>query len=925
MARGNIGLLAFNRGLVSPKSLARVDLDRMRLSAAKMTNWLPKTQGAMRIRPGTKHLGSSINDTGAEWIEFVAATDDTALIELTHQKMRIWIDDALLERPSVATTLSLADTGWSNVSTGGGTSITGTSTRTFDAGAIGSLARLRRRVIVDTGDANVEHSLALNVSRGEITLRCGSDTGSDDYIGETALGTGYHNLAFTPTGTFYVTLQSDKMIDRLVAGCSIGDTGTVEITTFIDAADLSGIRYDQSADVVYVDCDGVEPNKIERRGTGRSWSFVKYRPDNGPFLSAATSAAKLTLGNVYGNITMLSDIPLFTSGRVGSLVRVFHNGQGNGSTQWLLGDSGAITDAIEVTGVGDTGTPGANSARRLAVSVVGTWAGTAEIQRSFAGPETGFIPVPADFISVGATDANDTGSINWTIDDRDDNVTVWYRIKLTRYTSGVASVGMSYKGGGVSGIARITGYTSSTSVSAEVLKQFSDNTLSDTWQFGAWSTAQGFPSAVAIHEGRLGHAGDANIHMSVSDDYENFDDTVEGDAGPISRTFGSGPVDNIHYLVSLLRLIAGTSGSEIAIRSSSLDETLTPTNAKAQTFSTQGSANLRPLRMDTNAIFVQRSQQRVFVVGPNNSALSDYAAQELTMLVPELLEAGVVSIAIQRQPDTRIHCVLANGKVAILTYEPQEEVICWSMWETDGTVERAAVLPGTNEDQVYYHVNRVINGVTKRFLEKWATEAESEGDTGLSWLADCAKSYTDTGRATVLTGFSHLVGESVVIWADDTGQTYPGKDLSPDVAGVQTTYVVDTGAGTVTLSQAVHHAVVGLPYTADWTSTKLAYSAQAGTALAQMKRTDKVGFVLHNTHNNGLYFGSDTGNLDPLPRVTDEGAEVDQRKVYPAFDQAAMPFPGLWSSDSRIHLRAKAPRPCTVLAAIPTVNTSEKV
>src|SRR3990167_10817535 len=119
MSKINVPLLAFNRGIISPKAIARVDLDRTALSAAVCTNFLLKTQGAMTIRPGTKYLGSSLNDSGAEWIEFVAATDDAALIELTHQKMRVWIDDALLSRPKVDTTLTLTDTGWEAASTGG--------------------------------------------------------------------------------------------------------------------------------------------------------------------------------------------------------------------------------------------------------------------------------------------------------------------------------------------------------------------------------------------------------------------------------------------------------------------------------------------------------------------------------------------------------------------------------------------------------------------------------------------------------------------------------------------------------------------------------------------------------------------------------------------------------------------------------------
>jgi hypothetical protein len=1096
MSRANPAFLAFNRGLMSPKALARVDLDRTKLSAETFTNWLPKTQGAMRIRPGTKYLGSSINDTGAQWIEFVAATDDAALLELTDQKMRVWVDDALLVRPHVATTLSVSDTGWVNASTGGaletpavdaipqmtaattsgvtistssenslesgtgvvragwkvgdnnnasywqdtgngGTRIpswvrvdfgagneknittytlragpdagdidnapsawqfqrssdgsswtsedtqgsetwaageersystggdTGTTAfrywrlnvtalngdtevrlaelklipksstsqvqlqggvRVFNATSIGSLAKAQKRVVVDTGDLDVEHSLAITITRGPIILRCGSSAGDDDYISETSLGTGYHNLAFTPAGDFHVTLQSDDIVDRIVSSISIGDTGTVEVTTFLDASVLDNVRYDQSADVVYLDAQGSDPHKIERRGTGRSWSFVKLAPVNGPFLPAASSSAKLRINKKYGNATLRSDIPFFTDEHAespGALVRMFHGGQ---SGLWPLGALNAQTDAIEMTGIGDTGdtgTPSDQSERRITFSVTGTYTGGITIERSFDGPDSGFHKGDDEFIQGG--DADDTGTFSRVINDKDDNSTVWYRGRMTSWTSGTALVSMTYPGGGVYGTARITNFNSNQSVSAEILSRFSDTGVTDIWQEGSWSQAVSPPSAVALHSGRLAHAGGANLYMSVSDDYENFDDLTEGDAGPIVRTFGSGPVDSVYYLISLLRLIAGTSGAEISIRSSSLDEPLTPSNNGARAFSTQGSANIRALKMDTRAIFVQRSTQRAFLIGfgQGGDPIGDYEVSELTMLVPDLLEAGVVSVAIQRQPDTRIHFVLANGKVAILTYEPQEEVICWSMWETDGVVEKAAVLPGTNEDKVYYHINRTINGATKRYLERWALESESIGDTGLSWLSDCAKSVSDTGRLSTLTGFSHLEGESVVVWSDDTGQPTAGRDLSPDVAGVQTTYAV-TG-GSIALTDSGHHFVAGLPYTADWKSTKLAYAAQAGTALAQMKTTDKIGFVLYQTHRNGLFFGNDTGHLDALPRVLDNGAVVDNDKIFESLDAAAMPFPGLWNTDSRIHLRAKSPRPAMVLAAVPTVATSEKV
>ncbi len=1319
MARGNIPLFAFNRGLVSPKSLARVDLERTRLSAETFNNWLPKTQGSMTLRPGTKYFGSSRHDTGATFIEFVAATDDVALPELTDGTMRIWLGDdghnlALLERPAVETTVSLSDTGWSSASAGGviagvsggtvdyvpamtaattngvtvaakseGTSVThpawmgadnSTATswqsssgvpqwwrvdfgagntrriksytvragpasadvksapkawtlegndvdtgngwtvedtrsaqtgwavsekRTFsnasytDTGAnawrywrlnisavsvaipdkvivsefelqndtggsgtaadlvrfdsqgltlnadsIGALARARRQVVVDTGDYGVEHSVAITVSRGPVTLRVGSSSGDDDFVRETQLGTGYHSLAFVPEQNFHITVQSDTDLDRIVSSIEIGAAGVVEIPAPWGADDLDNIRYDQSADVVYVDCAGIRPRKVERRGTGRSWSLVNYEPDDGPFLATSSSSAKLDVSQRFGNTTLTSDIPYFTASHIGALFRLFHEGQ-NG--RWFLGNVGAKTDAIQVAGISDTGAETGSSERTITFTVTGTWAGTMQIERSIDGDDLGFAPLSAN-LAKASSYTGDTGTFTRSINDQDDNLKVWYRARISSYVSGVAQVVITYKGGGVTGICRVTDYVSNQTVAVEVLKRFSDTGPSDNWQEGYWSDNRGFPTATVLHGGRLAHAQGGSLFLSVSDDYESFDEDVEGDAGPIIRTFGSGPVDNINFMVSLLRLIVGTSGSEISIRSSSLDEPLTPDNTSTSDISTLGSAPLRAIKMDTRAIMIQRSRQRAFMIGPSQNAVADYEAFELTLLVPDLLEAGVVSVAIQRQPDTRLHCVMADGTVKILTYEPAEDVVCWSTWSTDGVVERAMVLPGVGEDAVYYHIKRemaargldddtvlllhmdgngndasasrlvftahgnakfnddvapkfgaaalvcdgtgdylshadddvftlgsgdwtidcwfnrqggdgteryicgqvdgggtltnssigiflttgnavqvsastnvttyavtgtttftaagwhhvafvrtgnvlklFVDGVqegvdvavsgtvndsssafsigrrgevtiktwnglidefristvarwtsnftpqsyayapaTVRYLEKWAMESECVGDTGLTWLADCAKSYTDTGRTTALTGFQHLIGKNIILWADDTGSVGHGKDLSPDAAGVQTTYAVDTGSGAVTLSEAVHHAVGGLPYAADWRSAKLAYAAEAGTALTQMKRVDKMGVILHQTHNNGLFFGSDSGHLDALPRM-DKGAVVDADAIHPVFDQVAFPFPSAWDADARVHLRAKAPRPATVLAIVPTVATNEKV
>jgi hypothetical protein len=1089
--------------------LARVDLDRTRLSAEVFHNFIPLTQGPLTIRPGTKYFGSSFADTGAAWVEFVASTDDVALLELTSGKMRIWLGDdahnlALLSRPPVTAEVSLTDTGWSNTSMGGVVStgslstdlipamtaattagvtmtassqninlvggvgpatngnawraadndlnlgwldtgdaagtlpswlnvnfgagnqksvtdysirapnggafldssprdwrllssdhdtgtfatdtgkwvmvdqrsgqtgwgvaekrtfsipegdtgtitarrnwrlfvtatvavgplritemeffsassgqqvtVSGTS-RILNAGATGSLARTEKRVVIN--EPGTEHSLVIVVPRGPITLRVGSSARDDDYIRETVLGTGYHNLSLTPESDIYITLQTSSQANRVVSSLAIGDSGTVEIVTPWAHENLDDIRYDQSADVVYLDCDGVRAQKIERRGTGRSWSIVDYAPPNGPFLTFASSAARLTpLSLAAGNTQLTSDISFFTPGHIGAIFRIFHEGQ---SGEYHLGAKDATTEPIEVTGISDTGTPSTTSERRISFAVTGNYTGALTIEKSVDGKDLGFKPISAD---LGT--ATDTGTFTRAVTDRDDNIKAWYRVKMTSWTSGAARVAITYGGGGKTAYCRVTGFNSNQSVDIESATGFSrmgDTGLTNNWQEGFWSDQRGHPTAVALHSGRLGHAQGGSIFLSVADDYENFDENTVGEAGPIVRTLGSGPVDRIHYLLSLLRLIIGTAGAEIAVKSSSLDEPITPENCSAMAFSTQGSANVRALKMDARGIFVQRSGQRLFMVGAGTqgTTFGDYENMELTLLVPDLLRAGIVSVAVQRQPDSRIWCALGDGRVAVLLYEPQEEVMAWFTWSTqNGFVERVMVLPGVEEDAVYLHVRRTINGVTRRYLEKAAKESECVGDTGLSWLADCAISMTDTGRSATLNA-PHLAGENVIVWGSDTG-TGGGKDFSPDSdSGVQQTYALD-GNGDGALLEPAHHRVIGLGYDASWRSTKLAYAAEMGTALSQFKTVPQLALSLYKCHNNGLFFGTDSGELDPLPRMMEE-EPVDRDRIFETLDMVSVSMPRKWHPDTRLFFKAKAPRPATVLAAIPSVVTNER-
>ena len=357
------------------------------------------------------------------------------------------------------------------------------------------------------------------------------------------------------------------------------------------------------------------------------------------------------------------------------------------------------------------------------------------------------------------------------------------------------------------------------------------------------------------------------------------------------------------------RLIAGADASVLQAKSSSFDEPLTPTNFNLKAFSTQGSARLSAAKVDNRIIFVQASNRRIYQVVFDIN-IQSYAAKDLTRLNEEIGMAGFVDIAVQRQPDTSLHFVKEDGTVAVLLFDQDDGVEAWWSVETDGEVEAVYVLPGSLEDSVYYVVKRTINGVTKRYHEKWSRLDECIGGT-LNKQADSFITYTGTATATI-TGLSHLEGESVVVWAD-------GVDLSSGVGADQTTYTVS--GGSITLDQTVTNAVVGLPYSATFKSAKLAYAAAMGTALTQKKRLDHLGLIMADTHAKGLYYGDEETDLDPLPEV--EGAEdVDPDAIWDTYDNDMIELAGRWDTDSRLFLKGYAPRPVTVMAAVISITTS---
>ena len=898
--RTRVAKLAFNRGLVSRLGLARADIKRLALAAEEMTNWAPRVLGSMMLRPGWKHLGSSLNDAAGRYLPFVFSISDKAKIELTDLAMRIWISDALLTRVAVSSavtngTFDANVTNWTDNDEAGGTSVWVTGGYMGLTGN-GTAAAIRdQTVTVAAADQNVEHALRIVIERGPVVLRVGSTAGGDEYIAETELQTGDHSLAFTPTGDFRIRFFSRLKRQVLVDSCAVEAAGVMSVPTPWVAANLGKIRYGQSGDVMFCACDGIQQQRIERRAT-RSWSVVNYYTNDGPFRIDNVGPITMTPAALSGNTTLTASAAYFKSTNVDSLFRVESNGQ---TVTASVTAQNQFTDAIRVEGV--------DNQRVFTVTVDEDAAGAAifTLQRSLesdTGPWTDVQTWTADVVTA--------------FDDGLANQIAWYRlgVKTGDYVNGTHTVSLNYTVGSIAGVARITGFTSATVVDIEVITDFGGTAATDTWAEGEWSDRRGWPTAIAFHEGRLTWEGRDAVQGSISDAFDSFDDLFEGDAGPISRTIGSGPVDNINWALSLQRLILGGEAAEFSIRASSLDEPLTPTNFNIKAASTQGSAPVQAEKIDQNGVFVQRGGNRVYELAFGSDGI-DYQASQLSALIPDIGAPGITRMAVQRQPDTRMHFVRSDGTVAMLVFDKVEEVICWLDIETDGEIEDVVILPGIQgeqEDHVYYHVKRTVNGATKRFLEKWALESECRGGT-LNKQADCFITFTQSASATI-GGLTHLIGEDVVVWDN-------GKCLA-DAAGDIETFTV-SGAGEITVTNAgvaylATNGVVGLPYTGSWQSSKMVELMQnLEGSLTDTQMINALALILADVHAKGLKYGQTLteSEMRDLPDTLD-GATVDPDTVHTDYVMQPMVFPGGWSADARLCLLAKAPRPATVLAAL---------
>lgn len=891
--------VVFNRGLVSPRATARTDVERVRMAAVEMRNWRPEQLGAMAIRPGTSHLGSAFDGVK---IPFVYATDEASLLELGNGSMRIWDGgDTLLRRPEVSTILQNPEftnnlNGWLSDNEPGAAAThedyNGRGALRL-SGSQYSEARVYQRVTLRVADWEKLHALRVSVvsNWGAVTLRVGTSPNADDVLQQVVLRPGEHSIAFMPTDAgpydaenrrhLFVTLGSRLGYPAYVSRCQFQSGDIVALTTPWNTENrVRNIRWQQVNDVMFCACANVQPHRIERRPYG-SWSVVEYQTKVGPHSRINVERTRLNTSGLTGYVTITANAPVFDEGHVRTVWGMPSIGQRITAT---LPAIGTFTDPIRIVGVGDQ--------RRFNIKISGTWSGTLRLQQSIGSPDN-WVNY-ADTAYTANTAANGI-----QFNDGLDNVEVYYRVGFNfSYTSGAAVVELFNPQGSIDGSFRIIAVDSPTQARAVVLKPLGGS--SDLWSEGAWGRYGGWPTAVALADGRLWWFGQGRAWASVSDDYENFDTTYEGDAAALSKTLGRGGTQRVNWAAALNRLLVGTDDVVQSLRSSSFEEPITPSNFNIKTRSTKGAAAVPPVLTDTSAYFVSGAGDRLLELRYEPGEY-DYVAVATDVVVPEVTKSGIRRIAVTSNPDVRVYAVRKDGTLAVLLHDPVEDITCWYDIETDGKVLDVAVLPGPGGDRVFLTVERKLikdNGTI--FISSRHEELLPHSFIGdPAYMLDAAVDFTNLNTLNSTFALSHLDGKDVILMDRLTHKL---------VGRVRVTNRVIPTAGLPIRFE----GRVGLGYEARYRSARVPLPDQAGPTIGRVSRLTHIAFALVDALK--LKFGADFETMDDIRMRASSGAPLEV--PVPVLDTDPKPFPAGWTLDSRVCLWGEAPYPCTVLGAV---------
>jgi hypothetical protein len=593
----------------------------------------------------------------------------------------------------------------------------------------------------------------------------------------------------------------------------------------------------------------------------------------------------MTVSATTGSVTLTSSKKFFDPGMVGGYMQIAH--RRDQSTEKLAFNASGTGTALRVNG-------------RLDIFIYGTaWKGTVHLEFSDDGTtnwltERSWVqPVPnMRTISTNVTTPKE----------------VFARLRFVRDGAGTTSdYGIIEAANSrVTGLVKITGYSSPTQVSATVVKDIWSTDATTLWSEGAYSDYRGWPRAATVHEQRLVLIGTEDesekVRASRFDGFFDFSELTSDD-GALAFVAASRESNALMWVESFGRILAaGSLAEEWSINSGSEGKILTPTNPPRIERETRvGSCNIPALLLGDALVFVANDRQQVMEFSYSFSE-DKYVKQKMTQLAEHMFDSGIKQMAASRQPDTVLYCVMNDGRLMSFTYDRGQGVVAWAQHNTDGLFESVSVIYGgeLNADEVWVVVKRTINGQDVRYVEalhKDTARYRFEGPVNQLCYCDSSVLVTNSPASTTVAGLDHLEGKAVSVLAD--GVVVTGKTVS---------------GGAITLSTAASTIRVGLPFTAQLQGNWLDMQLQDGSAQDKKQRVSKITVITHESNGMEYHADPDEGTGQWYGEGLGNTSAIASRVTRPTKFEVTNVMRHYW--ETNLTLRSSLPLPVNVLAII---------
>lgn len=461
------------------------------------------------------------------------------------------------------------------------------------------------------------------------------------------------------------------------------------------------------------------------------------------------------------------------------------------------------------------------------------------------------------------------------------------------------------RSGATVGVAKVTGYTNATTLSATVLKTLPGTAAYSTWSESAWSIHRGFPRAVQFHQQRLfwggtNHQPDTLWASQIGDYAETSKADITStfkSSDAISLSFATNELSSVNFMSSGRKnLEVGTNKREVTVEPATADLAQADIVFTANYESADGSAYIQPVRANNTLIFLDRFSQRVKEFSYDFREDS-YKTQDLTYFAEDILKR--VAYGTNKQPlemafQSVEHSIVwfnCQDQLVGLTRSREYNIFAFHKHYLGGKRDNGIgqdVVPRidsmcnltrlTGQDELYFTVFREINGEDVIYLEKFSTEFD--GDTlndyysFISYLnkypiyMDCAYIQTVNDLAPTDTWDAPMhAGETVHLIGD-------GKYLGE----------IEVGAdGTFTTDEEYSWVITGFNYESVIIPVALQSNAVFGSGIGQIKRVSELTILFNRTVGASFGVLTDEANLeeiqfmpignppnDPIPLFTGE-------------------------------------------------------